>query len=69
MIKNHKKLEKFYGRLMAKEKLSYQKNLAIYESLHQEAVTLGIINSKNILDGFDIDLKIARAVNSLKPHD
>lgn len=66
MIKNKRKLERFYQSLLKKEHFSYQEALAIYEALHQEAVSLGAINSKNILDGLEANLRIAMALNSLK---
>ncbi|OHB79034.1 MAG: hypothetical protein A2Z25_12250 [Planctomycetes bacterium RBG_16_55_9] len=53
----------FYRRLDAEENLSYLEALAIYEMLHQEAVSLGAINSENMLDGLEVDLRIAKAVN------
>jgi len=52
--------------LIAKEKISYRKALSIFEALHKEAVSLGVINSKNILDGLETDLRIAKALNGLK---
>lgn len=63
MIRNRAKLEEFYRKLDAEEKLSYQQALAIYEMLHKEAVSLGAISSDNILEGLDVDLRIARAIN------
>ncbi len=30
-----------------------------------EAVPLGVINSKNILEGLEVDLRIAKAINGL----
>ena len=66
MIKNRLKLDKFYTELEAKEKLSYKEALAIYDALHKEAVSLGAINSENILDGLEVDLKVARAMGRLK---
>ena len=56
-------LDEFYRKLDAEENLSYKEALAIYEMLHKEAVSLGAINSENILDGLDVDLRIARAIN------
>ena len=49
----------------AKENLSYHEALAIYEMLHKEAVSLGAINSDNVLDGLEVDIKIARAINKV----
>jgi hypothetical protein len=33
--------------------------------MHREAVFLGAINSKNILEGLETDIKIAKAINGL----
>ncbi len=65
MIKNKLKLDRFYRKLMKKERIPYRKALLIYESLHKEAISLGIINSKNILEGLEITIKIAKTINSL----
>ena len=65
MIKNRQTLDEFYRKLDAEENLSYADALAIYEMLHKEAVSLGAINSKNILDGLDVDLRIANAINKV----
>mgnify|MGYP001615011290 FL=1 len=66
MVRNKIKLDKFYQELLKKENISYKNALLIYEALHKEAVSLGIINSKNILEGLAIDLRIAKALNGLK---
>ena len=66
MVRNKVKLQKFYQELIKKENIPYGKALLIYELLHKEAVSLGAINSKNILEGLEIDLRIARALNGLK---
>ena len=58
-------MNKFYRKLDAEENLSYKKALAIYEALHKEAVSLGVINSENILEGLEVDLRIAKAINGL----
>lgn len=63
MIKNRHKVEEFQRKLDAEENLSYKKALAIYEILHKEALSLGAINSENILDGLDVDLRIAKAIS------
>ena len=65
MIKNKAKLDKFYRKLIEQEDIPFEKALSIYELLHEEAVSLGIINSENILEGLEIDLRIARAINGL----
>jgi len=65
MIKNKTKLDKFHKKLIKEENLSHKKALSIYEELHKEAVSLGIINSENILEGLEVDLRIAKTVNGL----
>lgn len=66
MIKNKHKLNKFYQELIKKENISYKEALFIFEALYKEAVSLGVINSKNILEGLENDLKIAKTVNGLR---
>jgi len=65
MIQNRHKLNEFQCKLDAEENLSYREALAIYEMLHKEAVSLGVINSENILDGLEVDLRIAKAINKV----
>ena len=65
MIRNKHKLNKFYQKLIKEENLSYKEALFIYEALHKEAVSLGIINCGNILEGLEVDLRIAKTINGL----
>ena len=65
MIKNHPELNKFYRELIERENISHKKSMSIFEALHKEAVSLEIINSENVLEGLDIDLRIAKAINGL----
>ena len=65
MIRNRHKLNKFYEKLIKEENISYKKALSIYEALHKEAVSLGVISSENILEGLEVDLRIAKTVNGL----
>ncbi len=64
-MRDKNKLDEFYRKLDVKENLSYKEALAIYEMLHKEAVTLGAISSENIWDGFEVDLRIAKAINGV----
>jgi len=66
MIRNKRKLDDFYRKLDAEEKLSYKEALRIYEALHKEAVSLGVISSENILEGIEVDLRITKAMSRLK---
>ena len=65
MLRKKHKLDKFYQSLIEKEKIPYKKALVIFEALLKEAVSLGIINSKNILDGLEVDIKVAKTINGL----
>ena len=65
MIKNKVKLNQFYKKLTKEENISHKKALSIYEAMHMEAVSLGIISPDNILDGLEVDLRIAKAINGL----
>lgn len=65
MIQNRDRLNEFERELTRKENLSHKEALAIYEALHKEAVALGVISSENILDGIEVDLRIARAMSRL----
>jgi hypothetical protein len=49
MIQNGDQLNDLFRRLDAGENLSYLEALVIYDMLHKEAVSLGAINSENIL--------------------
>ena len=65
MIQNRHKLDELQRKLEAEESLSYKEALAIYEMLYKEAISLGAINSENILDGLEVDLRIAKAINKV----
>lgn len=65
MITNRAKLDEFYKKLLETEDISHEKALSIYEALHKQAVSLGAISHENILDGLEIDLRIAKAIHGL----
>jgi hypothetical protein len=67
MVRKTPELEEFYRRLIVEENLSHEQSLRIFESLYAEALALGAISDENILDGLETDLRIARALNGLKP--
>lgn len=65
MVKNKRKLQGFHRKLIEEEHISYKEALRIYDALHKEAVALGVISHENICDGFEVDLRIAKAINGL----
>ena len=65
MIANPKKLQEFERKLLKKEKIDIMENFRIVEALYREAIALRAIPLKDPLDGLEIDIKIARIVNSV----
>jgi hypothetical protein len=57
--------QKFEIEFVKREKVNIIKNFQIMDALYKEAVALGVIPLKNPLDGIEVDLKIARVVNSV----
>ena len=58
-------LLKFELNLLRKEKVDYGRNFRIVDALYNEAVALGTLPLRNPLDGIEVDLKIAKVVNSV----
>ena len=65
MIKNKKKLAEFEKKLIEGENLSYSQKFKIFDELFKEAVSLGVINDENIMEGIEVDIRIAKALNGL----
>ncbi len=66
MIQNKARLDEFNKNLIENEKLSLKEALSIFESMHKEALALGVLNSENILEGLETNIRIARAINGLE---
>ncbi len=65
MIKNPKVFKKFEDSFLRDEgKLPYNQSLKIFESLWNEGVKLGVLPPKDPLEGIDVDIKIAKVLNS-----
>jgi hypothetical protein len=65
MIINCRKIRDFEKELLKKEKINIKRNFMIVDALYKEAVTLGALPLKDPLEGIDIDIKIAWAVNNV----
>ena len=63
MIKNPEMLEKLSQELLRKKAADFESNLAIYESLYEEACFLGVLPLKNPLEGLEIKISLAKALN------
>jgi hypothetical protein len=64
LIKNPDILERFEREVIRKEKLSFGRALAIFEAMWKEGVNLGVLPPKDPLEGIEVDIKIARILNT-----
>lgn len=64
MIKDSE-FQEFEKKILREEKIDIKRNFQILEGLYDEAVSLGIIPLKNPLEGLEVDIKIAKAINSV----
>ena len=55
----------FEKKLLRKERVDIKRNFQIMNALYKEAVTLGIFPLKDPLEGLEVDIKIAKVVNSV----
>ena len=60
-----KEFREFELTLLRKEKTDIKRNIKILEALYEEAVALGVFPLRDPLDGLDVDLRIAKVVNSV----
>ena len=65
MIKNYKKFKEFEDSFISKEKVDIKKNFLIVEEMYKEAVALNAFPVRDLLDDIEIDIKIAKVVNSV----
>ncbi len=66
MIKDKKLLRDFEDRLLRERKPDFFSNLRIYEALYQEAVRLGVLPGDDPLEGIEVKIKLAKALNSVR---
>ena len=65
MIKNTQLLKELEDTIMKKEgRLPIGYSMRIFESLWNEGIKLGVIPPKEPLEGIDVDIKIAKILNS-----
>jgi hypothetical protein len=65
MIKDSKLLQDFEDRRARMEKPDYGRNLRIVEALYREAFSLGVLPGPDPLEGLDVDIRIAKVLNSV----
>jgi hypothetical protein len=65
LVKNGDAVRRLEKSIMRNEKPDYAKNIRLVEAMYREAVILGVFPPQDKLSGLDIDIKIARAINSV----
>jgi|AMFO01.1.fsa_nt_gi hypothetical protein len=61
-------LEKFEADLMRRQRPNYKANVRIVEGLYQQARMLGAFPLKDPLDGIEVDIRWAKAINVHSTH-
>jgi hypothetical protein len=69
MIKDTKLLAEFENSELRKEKPDYPSALRIFEAMWEEAMLLGVLPLSDPLEGIEVDIKIARILNDVRPTD
>lgn len=64
MIKNPELLKKFEDSFIRDEALSFHQAVKLFTAMWNEGVKLGVLPPKEPLEGIEIDIRIARVLNS-----
>jgi len=64
MIMNNE-FRRFEIEILRNEKLDVKKKFKIVEALYKEAVALGVFPLKDSLEGLEVDIRIAKVINSV----
>jgi hypothetical protein len=65
LIKNAEAVRRFERGILRKGKADFSRNIRLAEALLKEAVSLGAFPPQDKLSGLDVDIKIARVINSV----
>jgi hypothetical protein len=69
MVKNSQKLQAFEAARTRAEKVDVEQNLRILDALYEEALMLGALPPKDPLEGIEVKIRIAKAVNNVQRSD
>jgi len=61
----HDEFQKFEIEFLRNGKLDLKKKFKLLEALYKEAVALGVFPLRDSLEGLDVDIRIAKVVNSV----
>jgi hypothetical protein len=65
LIKNTEAVRSLEKSILIRELPDFSRNIRLVEALYKEAASLGVFPPKNRLLGLDVDIKIARVINSV----
>jgi len=65
LIKNLEAVRNLEKAILRKELADFSRNIRLVEALYKEAVFLGVFPLQDKLSGLDIDIKIAKVINSV----
>jgi len=69
MVINSEKLRAFEDERIRTEKVDVERNFRIVDALYDEARMLGVLPSKDPLEGIEVKIRIAQAVNYVQRPD
>ena len=64
-MRRHDGFQEFEIELLRNEKLDLKSKFKILEALYKEAVALGVFPLKDSLEGLEVDIRIAKVINSV----
>ncbi len=64
MIKNYSLLQKFEDSFIRNEPMSFDRAMKLFTALYNEAKDLGVFPPEDPMEGIDVDIRIARIINS-----
>ncbi|MBI5577282.1 MAG: hypothetical protein HY896_13100 [Deltaproteobacteria bacterium] len=68
MITDAKKWAAFEEEAIRADKPDFRRNMRLVEAMYREAAALGAFPPADLLEGIDVDIRIARVVNGVPPH-
>jgi hypothetical protein len=63
MIKDRARWEKWEAEFQASEPVDFRRNLALFQSMLEEATRLGVFPPDGPLEGLEVDIRLARTIN------
>ena len=66
MIKDKKIWQKFEAEFTRNENLTIEQKFKILEAMLEEAKSLGVWPPKDPLEGIEVDIKLAKAINAIQ---